>query len=144
VGLFSSSPTPFRARSIWLRLSLPPIDSPTQRAYRSNGHLEGAFKTRQRRPEWVWAAGRGDRVVAVVAALAASDRPDVIDHMSSPGATAAEHADFASLAAHATDDFCRRGGLGRLTSTYIRGQLAAIVTLRRADTEAHPLPLTLG
>jgi len=90
-----------------LRSSKAPVDSPTQRRYRSNRHLEAAFEYGLRRPEWVWAARRGERVVGTVAAAAPGrdDVPRMIDHVSDPGVTATECADFTALATRASDDF---------------------------------------
>lgn len=83
-----------------LRSSKAPVDSPTQRRYRSDRHLEAAFEYGLRRPEWVWAARRGERVVGTVAAAAPGrdDVPRMIDHVSDPGVTATECADFTALA----------------------------------------------
>jgi hypothetical protein len=94
-----------------LRTSVPPIDSPTQRRIRSENHLERGFKHGLYRPEWVWAARRGDRAVGGIAASApwGPGVPRVIGHISHPGATPEEHADFAALAARATDDLCPSG-----------------------------------
>lgn len=94
-----------------LRSSAPPIDSPTERRHRSDKHLEAAFKAGLRRPEWVFAARRGDRIVGAIAAAApwVAGVPSVIDHISHPGVTAAEHADFTALAARAIDELCPLG-----------------------------------
>jgi GNAT superfamily N-acetyltransferase len=94
-----------------LRSSRPPVDSPTQRRYRSEEHLAGTFKHRLRRPEWVWAARRSDRVTGVIAALGpgCAGIPRVIDYFSDPGATSAERVDFTALAMRATEDFCLLG-----------------------------------
>lgn len=94
-----------------LRRSKPPFDSPTQRRYRSDQHLEAAFKYGLRRPKWVWAARRDERIVGTIAAAAPGrdDVPRVIDHVSDPGVTIAECADFTALVTRATDDWVPLG-----------------------------------
>ena len=94
-----------------LRDSTPPIDSPTQRRVRSAKHLEAALKNRLRRPEWVWAARRGGRVVGVIAPSDSWRRgcPEVIEHVSAAGTTTDDRADFTALATRVTADFCPLG-----------------------------------
>ena len=54
----------------WLAASPPPFQSPTQHRFRRMEHLQPAFESGQRRPEWVWAAlDPGGAAVAVVAGL---------------------------------------------------------------------------
>jgi hypothetical protein len=140
-----------------LRSSRPPIDSPTQRRYRSDEHLEAGFKYRIRRPEWVWAARRGDRVVGTIAALGfgRDDIPRVINHMSDPGATTAERADFTALATRATADFCPLGctdamifcppdvgfdtpPVAPLTAAFRNSGWAPLQAMRHYEFEVHP------
>ncbi len=94
-----------------LRTLAPPIDSPTQRRIWSEVNIERRFKHGVFRPEWMWAARRSDRVVGAIAASGSRSRgiPRVIFHISHPGTTAAEHADFTALAARATADLCASG-----------------------------------
>lgn len=103
------------AEAIDLLLSSPaPLDSPTQRRFRTELHLLDAFGTGRRRPEWVWAV-RDDALgpLGIIAALGAdkpSDHVYVLDFFGLPddpgvARALAERATTAALAVGA-DEAC--------------------------------------
>lgn len=63
-----------------------PVDSPTQRRYRTSTHLSTTFAAGRRKPEWVWAARAADgTVVGHVAALSQSGQaPEILEHFGLP------------------------------------------------------------
>jgi ribosomal protein S18 acetylase RimI-like enzyme len=84
-----------------LETSSMPVDSPTQRRYRTSTHLSTTFASGRRKPEWVWAARATDgTVVGHVAALSQSGHaPEILEHFGLP----ADPAQARQLMAHATD-----------------------------------------
>jgi ribosomal protein S18 acetylase RimI-like enzyme len=81
--------------------SLMPVDSPTQRRYRTSAHLSTTFASGRRKPEWVWAArGTDGMVVGHVAALSQSGQaPEILEHFGLP----VDPAQARELIARATD-----------------------------------------
>lgn len=71
-----------------LAASRLPVDSPTQRRIRGDGHLDDAFSAGRRRPEWVWSVRYDDDPTPLgsVAALGSPDgtRVFVLDHFGLP------------------------------------------------------------
>jgi ribosomal protein S18 acetylase RimI-like enzyme len=69
-----------------LETSPMPVDSPTQRRYRTSAHLSTTFASGRRKPEWVWAARAADgTVVGHVAALSqTSQAPEILEHFGLP------------------------------------------------------------
>jgi len=69
-----------------LETSPLPVDSPTQRRYRTRTHLNAIFAAGRRKPEWVWAARDADgTVVGHVAALSPSGQaPEILEHFGLP------------------------------------------------------------
>ncbi|SDS20012.1 GNAT family N-acetyltransferase [Agrococcus carbonis] len=57
----------------WLRAGTPTIDTPANRARLASGALERGFALGHRRPELVWAATAGPRVLGLVAAREVGD-----------------------------------------------------------------------
>lgn len=84
-----------------LETSQMPVDSPTQRRYRTSAHLNTTFSSGRRKPEWVWAARDTDgTVVGHVAALSQSGQvPEILEHFGLP----ADPAQARELIARATD-----------------------------------------
>ncbi len=84
-----------------LETSPMPVDSPTQRRYRTHDHLNITFSSGRRKPEWVWAARAADgRVVGHAAALSQSGQaPEILEHFGGP----ADPAQARELMARATD-----------------------------------------
>jgi ribosomal protein S18 acetylase RimI-like enzyme len=84
-----------------LETSPMPIDSPTQRRYRTSTHLNTTFGSSRRKPEWVWAARTADgTVVGHAAALSQSGQsPEILEHFGLP----VDPAQARELIAHATD-----------------------------------------
>ncbi len=84
-----------------LEKSPMPVDSPTQRRYRTSAHLSTTFTSGRRKPEWVWAARAADgTVVGHVAALSQSGQaPEILEHFGLP----ADPAQARELMARATD-----------------------------------------
>ncbi len=84
-----------------LEKSPMPVDSPTQRRYRTSTHLKTTFASGRRKPEWVWAGRTADgMVVGHVAALSQSSQaPEILEHFGLP----AYPAQARELMAHATD-----------------------------------------
>ncbi len=84
-----------------LETSSMPVDSPTQRRYRTSAHLNTTFASGRRKPEWVWAARAADgTVVGHAAALSQSGQaPEILEHFGLP----ADPAQARELMAHATD-----------------------------------------
>ncbi len=83
-----------------LETSPMPVDSPTQRRYRTSAHLATTFASGRRKPEWVWAArGSGGTVVGHAAALSQSGQaPEILEHFGLP----ADPAQARDLMARAT------------------------------------------
>src|SRR5512137_1834425 len=83
-----------------LETSPMPVDSPTQRRYRTSAHLSTTFASGRRKPEWVWAARAADgTVVGHVAALSPSGQaPEILEHFGLP----ADPAQASELMARAT------------------------------------------
>lgn len=73
------------ARAI-LQTSRMPVDSPTQRRYRTSAHLDSTFASGRRKPEWVWAARDVDgAILGHVAALSQSGQaPEILEHFGLP------------------------------------------------------------
>lgn len=69
-----------------LETSTLPVDSPTQRRYRTRAHLSSTFAAGRRRPEWVWAARTTDgTVIGHAAALSPSvQTPEILEHFGLP------------------------------------------------------------
>jgi ribosomal protein S18 acetylase RimI-like enzyme len=69
-----------------LEKSTMPVDSPTQRRYRTSDHLSTTFASGRRKPEWVWAARAADgTIVGHVAALSQSSQaPEILEHFGLP------------------------------------------------------------
>ena len=90
-----------------LETSPMPVDSPTQRRYRTSNHLNTTFASGRRKPEWVWAARAADgTVVGHVAALSPSGQaPEILEHFGLPvnPAQARELIARATGAAHSLD-----------------------------------------
>src|SRR5512135_866652 len=84
-----------------LETSPMPVDSPTQRRYRTSTHLNTTFASGRRKPEWVWAARVADgTVVGHVAALSQSGQaPEILEHFGLP----ADPAQARELMARATE-----------------------------------------
>jgi ribosomal protein S18 acetylase RimI-like enzyme len=84
-----------------LETSPMPVDSPTQRRYRTSAHLSTTFASDRRKPEWVWAARTADgTVVGHVAALSQSGQaPEILEHFGLP----VDPAQARELMARATD-----------------------------------------
>ncbi len=84
-----------------LETSPMPVDSPTQRRYRTRAHLSATFSSGRRKPEWVWAARAADgAVVGHVAALSPSGQaPEILEHFGLP----ADPAQARELIVRATD-----------------------------------------
>ncbi len=78
-----------------------PVDSPTQRRYRTRDHLNTTFSSGRRKPEWVWAARAAEgTVVGHVAALSPSGQaPEILEHFGLP----ADPAQARQLIAQATE-----------------------------------------
>ncbi len=84
-----------------LETSPLPVDSPTQRRYRTSAHLTTTFASGRRKPEWVWAARAADgTVVGHAAALSPSGQaPEILEHFGLP----ADPAQARELMARATE-----------------------------------------
>lgn len=84
-----------------LEASPLPVDSPTQRRYRTSAHLTTTFASGRRKPEWVWAAQAADgTIVGHAAALSQSGQaPEILEHFGLP----ADPAQARELMARATD-----------------------------------------
>ena len=69
-----------------LEKSTMPVDSPTQRRYRTTDHLTTTFASGRRKPEWVWVARAADgTIVGHVAALSQSSQaPEILEHFGLP------------------------------------------------------------
>lgn len=85
----------------WLAASPVAFDSPTNRRYRTAEHLQVAFDSGRRRPEWVWAISCGGEILGVLAALQFGPGA-VLEHVGRPDADAT-----ADLIAAATADLRR-------------------------------------
>ncbi len=83
-----------------LQMSLMPVDSPTQRRYRSSAHLNATFASARRKPEWVWVARAADgTVLGHVAAISQSGiAPEILEHFGLP----TDRSQARQLIAHAT------------------------------------------
>jgi ribosomal protein S18 acetylase RimI-like enzyme len=85
-----------------LAASALPVDSPTQRRFRTGLHLTDTFVSGRRRPAWVWAVRRGDGPPLGVVAGLGTAYPDnqvhVLDYFSAYDDPEAAEA----LVAHAT------------------------------------------
>lgn len=80
------SPTSIQEAIDILQNSAMPVDSPTQRRYRTSAHLDTSFSSGRRKPEWVWAARAPDgKVLGHVAALSQScQAPEILEHFGLP------------------------------------------------------------
>jgi ribosomal protein S18 acetylase RimI-like enzyme len=71
-----------------LMAAVPPVDSPTQRRFRTAMHLDDTLGSGRRRPEWVWSVRRGDGpplgVVAGLGTAYPEDRVHVLDFFTVP------------------------------------------------------------
>lgn len=89
------------ARALLLA-GVPPVDSPTQRRFRTALHVDGTLFSGRRRPEWVWSVRRGDGpplgMVAGLGTAYPDGRVAVLDYFSMPDDPEAA----AALVAHAT------------------------------------------
>ena len=69
-----------------LAASTTPVDSPTQRRFRTELHLGDTFASGRRRPAWVWAVRRGDGpplgIVAGLGTAYPDERVHVLDYFS--------------------------------------------------------------
>ncbi len=83
-----------------LETSPMPVDSPTQRRYRTRAHLSTTFASGRRKPEWVWAARAADgTVLGHAAALSQSGQaPEILEHFGLP----TDPAQARELMTHAT------------------------------------------
>jgi len=95
------SPASIKEAITILETSPMPVDSPTQRRYRTSDHLSTTFASGRRKPEWVWAARAADGTyVGHVAALSQSGQaPEILEHFGLP----ADPAQARELIARVTD-----------------------------------------